>query len=261
MLINWLIEAVKWKFLIKKLEYLKLKISFKAILCGITVCIFTPNRVGEYGGRVFFLKPENRIPAIFSTIVGSFSQLIITIIFGIISLCIFIYLYPEKWFFDYFNKGVIVVILTIIIMLIILIYLKISFLVVLIEKINFLKKFRKFYKILSEYSIIELIKIFNYSFFRYLIFHIQFFVLLKIFNVEISFIQSFVSVGLIYLVMAAIPTITITELGIRGSAAIFFIEMFSKETVGILSASMSLWLINLAVPALIGSVLFYKLKI
>jgi hypothetical protein len=63
-----------------------------------------------------------------------------------------------------------------------------------------------------------------------------------------------------YLAMAVIPTFALTEIGVRGSTAIFFIGLFSTNISGILSASIFLWIINLAVPAIIGSFLFSKSK-
>ncbi|NPA45090.1 MAG: hypothetical protein GXO49_06120, partial [Chlorobi bacterium] len=66
---------------------------------------------------------------------------------------------------------------------------------------------------------------------------------------------------LTYFISSVIPTFTFAEIGIRGTAAIFFIGMFSSNIVGIISATALLWIINLAIPAIIGSVLFYRTKL
>ena len=52
----------------------------KAVFSGITVSTFTPNRIGEYGGRVFCLEKGDRIKAVFITILCSMSQLLTTVI-------------------------------------------------------------------------------------------------------------------------------------------------------------------------------------
>ena len=45
MFLNWFLEALKWRFLISKIEQISIKRSIRAIFSGITVSAFTPNRV------------------------------------------------------------------------------------------------------------------------------------------------------------------------------------------------------------------------
>ncbi|MGI4806204.1 MAG: hypothetical protein ACRYFL_15665, partial [Janthinobacterium lividum] len=66
MLINWLLEAVKWQYLTKLLEKMSLWKAIEGVFCGLTMAIITPNRIGEYGGRILYLPPRKRIHGIFS---------------------------------------------------------------------------------------------------------------------------------------------------------------------------------------------------
>ena len=84
MFMNWFLEALKWKFLINKIEEISIITSIRAVFSGITVSTFTPNRIGEYAGRVFCLEKGDRIKAVLITIIGSMSQLFNTIFFGFI---------------------------------------------------------------------------------------------------------------------------------------------------------------------------------
>ena len=43
MIVNWTLEAYKWKILIQHIEKISLLKSLKAIFSGITIAIFTPN--------------------------------------------------------------------------------------------------------------------------------------------------------------------------------------------------------------------------
>ncbi len=81
--VNWGLEARKWQVLLRPLEKLPFWTSFKAILSGVAFSINTPNRIGEYGGRILYVKEGHRWKAVSLTIVGSFSQLIITLLFGL----------------------------------------------------------------------------------------------------------------------------------------------------------------------------------
>lgn len=55
MLVNWLLEAFKWRYITRHLSKMSVIDSVEAVLCGLTWAIFTPNRLGEYAGRVLFL--------------------------------------------------------------------------------------------------------------------------------------------------------------------------------------------------------------
>ena len=65
----------------------------------------------------------------------------------------------------------------------------------------------------------------------------------------------------IILILAIIPTFALAELGIRGKVSIFLLESFSRNYVGIISCTLGIWIINLVVPALIGSLLILGVKI
>src|SRR3546814_20428702 len=47
-------------------------------MAGLTLAIFTPNRVGEYGGRILYLERGNRVKGAFAMWVGAFSQMLVT---------------------------------------------------------------------------------------------------------------------------------------------------------------------------------------
>src|SRR5882724_9317150 len=88
MIVNWGIEAFKWKLAIQRIQQVSFITAFKAILSGVSFSVSTPNRIGEYLGRVLYMEEGNRIKAISITIVGSMSQLIITLLMGFIGLII-----------------------------------------------------------------------------------------------------------------------------------------------------------------------------
>jgi hypothetical protein len=115
-----------------------------------------------------------------------------------------------------------------------------------------MKKCLKKIEFLDQYSLNKLIKVLIFSQLRYIVFFSQYFFLLKVFNVNISLENAFSAVSLSYLFLFSIPGIALAEPGIRGSLALFFIGFFSDNDFGILSASLTLWILNLAIPSLIG---------
>ena len=71
MFIQWFVEAQKWRFLLYKVQYLKLGQSIKAIFSGLSVSFLTPNRTGEFLGRIIFISKGNRIKASIITFIGN----------------------------------------------------------------------------------------------------------------------------------------------------------------------------------------------
>lgn len=270
MVANWAIETTKWKYLIKKIEKVPFLKAFGAVLSGVTVSVFTPNRIGEYAGRVFILEKADRWKGVLITILGSFSQLLATVIFGSISLIIFF----KDYTIDYFENVYLFYGISFLIVLLIILLVFLFFNITIITSI-FNRKSKKFNKIkryisiYRHYSKKELGFVLLMSILRYFIFITQFYVLLNLFDIKMPYLATFFIMSLVYLVMAAIPTITLTELGIRGSATLYFFSMYYEKIgnltnsmeIGIVSVATLLWLINIAVPAIFGALLVFRLKI
>lgn len=256
---NWYVETLKWQFLIKRIEKIPTRKAFFAVLTGVAFAISTPNRIGELGGRIFVLSKQNRVKGIVATAAGSLSQLFVTLFFGLISgifmLSYFNYNLNEKYL--YLVEAIVIISVLIVSFL----FFNLKTFVRISLKIEFMRKISNSLKVLTEYSRIELFTLLLYSSSKYFIFLIQFYILLLFFDINIQINYAFMAISLTYLLNSIIPSVTLSEIGVRGSAAIFFLGMFSENSPGILYSSVLLWIINLAVPAIIGSLFFYKTKI
>lgn len=258
MILNWSIESYKWKILIDKKQYFTFRESFVAILAGISIGIFTPNRIGEIGGRVVFLKKGKRTYGVFATSIGSFAQFISTIICGLIGSILFLIFFKNQVPLTAIFNNLSLSILVVFIIALLWAYFNVKKIFPFFARFRFLEKRQEQLSYLSEIRANELTRILTLSIFRYFVFITQFYLLLLFFNVQLTFLEALASISLIYLVNTIIPTNTIAELGIRGSLAIFFIGMFSDNIAGILFSAILLWIINLAIPSIIGSTFFLK---
>ena len=263
MFLNWFLESLKWRFLISKIEKVSIKRSIRAIFSGITVSAFTPNRVGEYGGRVFCLEKADRIKGVLITVIGSMAQLVTTIVFGSIGILLLPNLMPE---FDsllsniVFAYPIMLFLLILLNVLLVTLFLNASVFSVVLSKIKFLRKFKKYNEVFSFYNSSELLEILLYSVGRYIVFTTQFFILLQVFDVQIGYVDAMILITTMLLVISIIPTIAIAEIGIRGSVALFLFGLVSVNAIGILSATFVMWVINLLLPALIGTIFIFSLK-
>lgn len=257
MLFNWGIEALKWKILLKNIENISFKNAFKDVLSGVAIGFFTPNRIGEPVGRVINLRNNMRVKAIISGAVGSLSQLLVTLIFGIIAVSALLYTESILIISD-FSKNLIASLTIILTILILYVYFNPVKLFQVIPKHKSWKKIHENLSHLSGYSTQNLILILFLSIFRFFVFSSQFFALLYLANVKLSIFEAAMAIPASYIIMTIIPSFALTEVGIRGSVTVYLIGLFSANIAGILCATLVLWLINIAIPSIAGSIIIYK---
>ncbi len=257
---NWGIETFKWKFIIRKLQFISFFKSFKAVFAGITVAIFTPNRVGEFGGRILALERRNRVAGVFATLLGGYAQLLITLIMGLIALPLYIQKFPSQLPLK-IEPSYLFLICFVVILVLLIVYFKIKFFARVLEHLIKNEKKKRFVGFLKDYKTEELFKILLFSFLRFLIFTTQFYLLLQLFGVPITFYEGIISISLVYFILTIIPVVSLFEFGIRGSVALLILGVYTPFSLGIISASILLWIINLAIPALLGSIFLYRYKI
>jgi hypothetical protein len=269
--LNWCLETLKWKFLISKIEDVPFVRAFIAVFAGITIGTFTPNRSGENIGRVFILEKANRWEGVFITFIGSLSQMLTTFIFGTAA---FVYFFISQT--HYFTNHHYHLYLT----LLVLSCLLTLFSTLLYFRISWLRGFIRWFvprkydlfishlKVFAYFSPGELMRVLLISILRYLFFTLQFYVLLCICGIQFTVFEGMIYISLMYLFITAIPSITLTEIGIRGSVGIFLLEIIyasdpilvSQLAPRALLASFLIWIINLIIPALIGEFFILKLK-
>lgn len=271
MIVNWSIEAFKWKYLIGKIEDISFLKAFQAVFTGISISSFIPNRVGEYFGRIFILKTASRIEGILITMVGSLSQLLITILMGSVAMLIFIPRFMSDTGFSHgYLYHSLVMLVLILDFILVAMFFKLSFLATLKERLlqNGLKRLRKFFRIFGFYHNREIGLVILLSGTRYLVFSTQFYFLLLLFEVRIPYFDALVLIAIIYLIMTIIPSIALTELGIRGSVALYIFGLYFGQMIpltgmnnlGVFAASTILWMINLGIPALTGTIFVFRLQ-
>jgi uncharacterized membrane protein YbhN (UPF0104 family) len=269
--VNWMLEAAKWSKLMARLEKVSLLKSFQAVMTGISVSSFTPNRTGEYFGRVFMLNKANHIEGILLTIIGSISQLVVTIALGLFCSLYYVpnFVGVPAEVYRYIYFGMIVVI-PILVFLLILFFFNISVLTPVLKKLlpDRWKRWGTYFEVFETYPKKDLLVVFLLSLARYIVFSFQFYWLLWIFGIHIPILAGLMIISVIYLVMTTIPTFALTELGVRGSVSILLIERYlntygvgpEDPVAGIFMASSTLWLINLIIPAILGTFFVFRLK-
>ncbi|HUZ57342.1 MAG TPA: lysylphosphatidylglycerol synthase domain-containing protein [Hanamia sp.] len=262
--VNWGLEAKKWQVLVKPIQKMSFFRAYKSVLGGLALSLNTPNRMGEYGGRILYVKDGSRIKAISLSIAGSISQLIITLILGCFGLAYFLFFQSEHsgplMGLSVFWLKTLLFISSFVSVILILFFFQLSWLIKLVEKNPSAGKFVKYINVLDEFTAKLLLRLLSLSFFRYLVFVIQYILMLQVLDVEIFWVNAFWIIGILFLVLAIVPSFTIADLGIRGKFSTDLFGIYSVNAIGILGTTFGIWFINLFIPALAGSLFILGIK-
>lgn len=264
MFINWGLEALKWQYLMSTIQKISFAKAYKAIFAGQAFAFNTVNNVGEYLGRMMFLDDGNRLRSVSLTIVGSISQLIVTFVMGIIGL-----LYMRFFLLDathhvglsiFWLQGLMVM-LSICTIILLLFYYALSWVTKVAEKIPFVANYVYFIQKIEELHKKQLTRILLFSFIRYVVFIVQYLLLLNVFQVNGNIFSLAWMVCVKFLVLAVIPSIAMAELGLRGEIGIQLFGLLSVNIIGIIFTTVGIWFINRVIPAVAGGILILGIRI
>jgi len=250
--VNWLAEAVKWRMVIQKMEGISLLRSAGAVLTGLTVSFFTPNRVGEYAGRVMYLSKGNRIKGTLLTVIENMAQLVVTLVLGAAALPVFLYRYARMPLYVYLSVLIVSVCFAV---LVVALFLRTSSIHKSLARFSFFKKHERFIHVTKVALPGLLLAILGLSWFRFLVFSGQLYLLLLVFGVQVDYPSAMLMIILTFFVMTLIPTFAFADLGVRGAAGTFFFAYITSHLAGVVYATLTLWLINLALPSAAGALL------
>ena len=259
--VNWGLETKKWQSLLTTFYQTSFFQTYKAVLAGITVSLITPNRVGEYGGRVVFLPDGYRWHGTVSTLVGSFAQLIALLTFGLIAL---FGLTLGQFEITNLILAAYFMLSGLLITLLFLLYFNLPIVVKTVRKLPYWNKWKKYFsplKAIQKFPSIQLRKALIFACLRYLLYFFQYFLLASYFGIEIGLLDSFLVIGTIFLVQTSIPLPPIWSLLVRGQAALYFWGLFEANPIAILASTFALWVINLILPSLFGLLLLMSTNI
>ena len=240
MILNFLVESFKWKIVLKSETTITLFTALKSVFVGQAFAFYTPNRIGEYVGRTMILDTENKIIALGRMAWASYAQMIVTIIMGAVA----IYINPPflpwlKWATP---------------------LLLIFALIVYFHKVTFSGILKSFNFLQIEIEVKK--KLLALSFLRYSVYLMQYTWAAHILNIPIPYIALWVGLAVMFLSLSIVPTISITELVIRGQLILLLLSPWYQNSLMLISLSTIIWAVNFLLPAIIGAFLLlgFRLK-
>jgi hypothetical protein len=247
MLVNWAIEALKWKMLVKHIQVQSFLAALKSVFIGVTIGLFTPNRAGELIGRVYFIEDDKKLRASLINSIGSLAQVACTFGFGIMALLFF----KENWI----SK---IPFTTLLSLALLLITISIALYYVVRNNMVLQNIIREIVLPFRRIDWTTVTQVVGLSILRYLIFTIQFVLVLQVFTINLSISEMLICIAVNYFLITVIPTYALAEIGVRGTVATAVFGVYGIDALPVISASLIVWMINLAVPALIGTAILMK---
>ena len=238
-ILNYLMEAIKWKNLLASWSPISFLKSYKSVLIGQAFAFFTPARSGDYVGRILLLPPGSKIKGVAQLAWSSYAQLIITISIGSVALFFNLPFFPWiKWFmplgliaalFVYFHPG----------------------------------QFKGWLNKINKLQIENKLKLnlLGLSFLKYMIFILQYTWAVKMLNIPITPIDLWIALGVLFLLLSIIPSISLTDLVIRGQIIVVLLEPYYNNSLMLICLSTIIWAVNFLLPAIIGAFLLINFRI
>lgn len=261
--INWALETCKWHLLVNREYPFSFQQAAKSVLSGISLSLNTPNRIGEYGGRILYLAPEYRLKGVLLTMISSVSQLLITLYVGLLAVFILqeelLAAYASlqggaSWFwFAFVLAAVFTIALS-------ALYFRIQWLVQWLRKIPFVKEKFAHTPAVGDLPIHISMVLLGYSLLRFVVFAMQYVFIWQALGVGIAWQDALAGIAVVFFIMSVVPTIALVELGLRGKVAIGVMGFFTANAAAILTGTISVWVLNLIVPALLGALLMLTIK-
>ena len=261
MIFHLLLEAFKFQLLINTQLPIRFKTAVRSVFGGMALANISPNRVAEFAGRVIHLPTEVKKDGALNTFISGLGQLVITLFVGMCSLFLFTPIKSSLLDYQILLKSIYILKFATPFVLILFVLMYFSFNKIIVQFFSFLKwkkmdsYFSSLYLVPNETKLVVIL----FSLFRFIIFHVQYFLLFSVFEVNISLYDSFVSISIMFLFIAIIPSISYLELGLRLKLCLLLMNEYHDKIVGIISVVSFIWFINFIIPAFIGSFTFFDL--
>lgn len=261
MLVNWGLEAAKWRLLMRPVEALAAPRAFLAVLAGTSISLITPNRTGEFVGRVLFIRPEARIEAAAFTVLGSIAQALMTFLAGAIGLLALVAGHHPLPLQEGWTIGLLASVTVAFTAAAAVLFLFPGLLRHLFDLLPALRRFDARFRPLQEQPRARLLAVLGLSALRYAVFIGQGVLAFGLFAPEVPAGHVVLAMPVVYLLATLVPTVMLTDLGVRGSVAVFMFAPLGGAAAGVLSATSVVWTINVLLPALCGALVLLVARI
>lgn len=250
--VNWALETLKWRQFMSVFRALDFRTAFRGVLAGISVSLFTPNRVGEYAGRMLVLEPQAALSTVAATMLGSYAQWMVLWMGGATGL--FVLAGRQDMGTPAMRYALWLIALAFGLAASTLLRNPRKALRVLLT----LPRSRIRQKLLSallplrHFSAEMAMRVLGLAALRYGVYGLQYYFLLRYMDIKIPAGEAFAGIAALFLVQTGIPLPPFAAFLARGELALWLWGGYTMKPALILGAAYGLFTLNLLLPALLG---------
>ena len=260
-ILNWGLEAVKWRKLVGLVFPCSYRRALLSVLAGVSFTMLTPNRVGEFMGRVLFMPGGSRMRTAALTSIGSLSQICITLFAGLLALA---YALGSGHLLGQWHpllvRTLLAGCLAALVIGLLMLY-NAPGIIKVVQRWNFMQPYRFVLEALSAIHAAFIHRLLGISLLRYIVFLLQYLFIYRYVGIHVDTTVLLAGTALMFTLIAIVPTISLAELGVRGQIILFVFAGLLNQSVPLLVASGLVWLINIILPALVGSLMLLTVKL
>lgn len=251
--INWGMEAKKWQILSNIFHPISFYTAIKATLAGLSSGILTPNRLGNFIGRLAFVPKSKHKLATAYTFLGNMAQFSATIGIGFSGFLFWILKHKSVT-----NPFIYVLISLTFLGITIGLYFYPQILYKKQIKWKFLSGWYAQLHTLNDFKKSIKWNVLLWSISRFFIFSIQYGLIILAFKPELKFTTVLLMVQATYVITTLVPSLFFGKLFVRESVALVVFSSLELSQPQILTAAFLLWGMNLMIPSIIGSWFWIK---
>ena len=258
--LNWAIEARKWQLLTAMTGRAAFMPSIRAVLSGLSMGFISPPALGDVLGRVMQSEQKQKLGLVGAVMASRLSQLGITLVMGLWSCWVFTWRYTEGAGPGRALWGTLA--LALLMLLVLLgVFAARQRLMHWCRRLGWRRPaamLRRF----GRYSGALLLQVMWLSALRYLVFSMQFVLILWLCDIDLPFTLMLAGVAWVFLIKSVVPGFhALQELGLRGLSSLIFFEGLVTPVAGVVWAGLLLWGINILVPAAAGALTLLRAKL
>lgn len=253
--INLLLESLKWRFILRPIKTISITEAISTTLTAMALGNITPARTGEHVGRIAWLPRHQRSLTLALSLLSSMVQTVVIVVALGLSLP-FIIGKPTHAL-DWTSMGRIILTLLAVGLLVL------ATTILLARTTSIGYKLRRI-RLLFARKIINLRYLsvtLSLSMLRYMVFATQLAIMLHAFQPDMDVRHMVALIPAYYFCITVIPSIFLADIGIKGSVALFVFAGISNNELSTLTAMFIIWLVNSAIPTLLGNFIITQKQI
>lgn len=252
--VNILLDARKWQILVRTTQKLTFGAAAGSVLAGLAGGFITPNRLGEYPGRILYLKLSKNSRLLSVSLLGIVSQLAAVLLCGTFALVYYTFWKNAWWGWPALAVN------TVLTIFLLLVYFRFERWAPRLERWRWLRKWN-LQGAHNPLSSPQQWLVLFLSVLRFATYTFQYYLVLCWLGLPAAFLQGILAAILFFWTLTVVPTIALAELGIRSGLGLFLFLPLGANGVAVILATTLLWLYNMALPALPAVFLIWRRKL